>query len=132
MAFSIWYSFSLPLQSQTSARNFLVPLTLSPQLPSTPQPPKFIFQSLYYTEATLAEAANFHVGKSKEHSSVLILFRFSATSTSHSFLGQSLFLVSLMSHILVFFSFLLQCLLVDLPLPLLIKRVNKIIPEKCL
>lgn len=33
---------------------------------------------------------------------------------SHSFLGQSLFLVSLTSHILVFFRLLLQCLLLDL------------------
>ena len=45
-------------------------------------PLQSIFQTVYYT---LAEATNFHVGKSKEHSSDLRLFSFSAISGGQSF-----------------------------------------------
>lgn len=45
-------------------------------------PLQSIFQTVYYT---LGEATNFHVGKSKEHSSVLTLFSFSAISRGQSF-----------------------------------------------
>lgn len=49
-----------------------------------------------------------------------------------SFLGLSLFLILVPSHFFAFFKLLLQCLLLDPPLPLPLQRVSKIMHEKCL
>lgn len=98
--------FFCPLHSQTSPKNHLLTLTLSPELPSTPQiTPICLPDSLVYR--------NYSCWGSQlpccQRNIILFLYYLPSQQypeVSHSFLGQSLFLVSVTDHILVFFRLL--------------------------
>lgn len=110
---TVWQKhWGLNILSLTPQVKFFLPFTdkllqrsiyLHCFFPLSSHPLQPIFQTVY---CTLAEATNFHVGKSKEHSSVLILFSFSAISGGQSFFLRTISFLGFCDIPHLFFFFL--------------------------